>query len=111
ATIVVGSMIGSGIFLKASKIASHVPNPWLVVLVWVASGALTFFGALAIAELGAAKPKSGGLYVALHDAYGPFVAFLFGWSLLTILQTGSIAGLAAGIVERALAAQIDITPR
>ncbi len=111
ATIVVGSMIGSGIFLKASTIAAHVPDPRLVIGVWLVSGALTFFGALAMAEHGAMRPRSGGLYAALHEAYGPFVAFLFGWSLLAILQTGSIAGLAAGVVERALTAEIGLSPR
>jgi amino acid transporter len=109
AMVVVGSMIGSGIFLKASKIAGNVPDPAIVLAVWAASGLLTFFGALAIAELGAMRPKSGGLYASLHEAYGPFVAFLFGWSLLAILQTGSIAGLAAGVVERALRAELALS--
>jgi APA family basic amino acid/polyamine antiporter len=107
--VVVGSMVGSGVFLKATKIAQRLPDPRLVLVVWAVSGVLTFFGALAIAELGALRPKSGGLYGIVHDAYGPFAAFLFGWSLLAILQTGSIAGLAAGIVERALAAQLALS--
>ncbi len=104
-------MIGSGVFLKATSIATRLPDPRLVVLVWIVSGVLTFFGALSLAELGAMRPKSGGLYAILHDEIGPFAAFLFGWSLLAILQTGSIAGLAAGVVERALAAQFALTPR
>lgn len=92
-------MIGSGIFLKASAIATLVPQPWMVLAVWVVAGALTFFGALSFAELGAARPRAGGLYVYLHEAYGPLVGYLFGWSLLAVLQTGSIAGLAAGVAQ------------
>lgn len=97
--IVVGSMIGSGIFLKASGIAQVIASPVLILLVWLVSGLLTLAGALVIAELGAMIPEPGGLYVYLHRAYGPFVGFVFGWSLLAVLQTGSIAGLAAGSVQ------------
>ena len=97
--IVVGSMIGSGIFLKASEIATLVSHPPLILLIWVASGLLTLGGALVLAELGAMMPEAGGLYVYLRRAYGPFVGFLFGWSLLAVLQTGSIAGLAAGAMQ------------
>lgn len=97
--IVVGSMIGSGIFLKASGIAQLLPHPLLILLVWLASGLLTLGGALVMAELGAMMPDAGGLYIYLRRAYGPFVSFLFGWSLLAVLQTGSIAGLAAGAIQ------------
>lgn len=97
--IVVGSMIGSGIFLKASEIANVIPHPPLILMVWLASGLLTLGGALVVAELGAMMPEAGGLYVYLRRAYGPFVGFLFGWSLLAVLQTGSIAGLAAGAIQ------------
>lgn len=97
--IVVGSMIGSGIFLKASEIAEIIPNPPVILLVWLVAGLLTLGGALVMAELGAMMPDAGGLYVYLHRAYGPFIGFLFGWSLLAILQTGSIAGLAAGAMQ------------
>lgn len=97
--IVVGSMIGSGIFLKASGIAQLVAHPPLILGVWLVAGLLTLGGALVIAELGAMMPEAGGLYIYLRRAYGPFVAFLFGWSLLAVLQTGSIAGLAAGAMQ------------
>ncbi len=97
--IVVGSMIGSGIFLKASEIARILPHPPLILAVWVVAGLLTLGGALVVAELGAMMPEAGGLYVYLRRAYGPFVGFLFGWSLLAVLQTGSIAGLAAGAMQ------------
>ena len=96
--IVVGSMIGSGIFLKAAEIAPLVAHPPLIMVIWLASGLLTLGGALVVAELGAMMPEAGGLYIYLRRAYGPFVGFLFGWSLLAVLQTGSIAGLAAGAV-------------
>ena len=97
--IVVGSMIGSGIFLKASGIAQLVAHPPLILGVWLLAGLLTLGGALVIAELGAMMPEAGGLYIYLRRAYGPFIAFLFGWSLLAVLQTGSIAGLAAGAMQ------------
>lgn len=97
--IVVGSMIGSGIFLKAGGIAQLIPHPPIILGVWLLAGFLTLGGALVIAELGAMMPEAGGLYVYLCRAYGPFIGFLFGWSLLAVLQTGSIAGLAAGAVQ------------
>ncbi len=108
--IVVGSMIGSGIFLKASGIAQVITSPALILIVWLTSGLLTLAGALVIAELGAMIPEPGGLYVYLHRAYGPFVGFVFGWSLLAVLQTGSIAGLAAGSVQTLQALFPDIKP-
>lgn len=107
-TIVVGSMIGSGIFLKASGIAQKIPSPTVVLAVWMVSGILTLFGALTLAELGACRPRAGGLYVYLYEAYGPFVAFLFGWSLLAVVETGSIAGIAVGIA-RTFAAQVPLS--
>jgi len=108
-TIVVGSIIGSGIFLKASKIATLVPDPWIVLAVWIVSGILTLFGALTLAELGARNPRAGGLYVYLGDAFGPFVSFLFGWCMLLVLQTGSMASLAAGVAQ-AFGAQVGLSP-
>ncbi|MFA5507195.1 MAG: amino acid permease [Vulcanimicrobiota bacterium] len=97
--IVVGSMIGSGIFLKATEIAQVLPRPFLILGAWLLAGLLTLGGALVLAELGAMIPEAGGLYVYLTRAYNPFVGFLFGWSLLAVLQTGSIAGLAAGSIQ------------
>ncbi|MBI3925916.1 MAG: amino acid permease [Armatimonadetes bacterium] len=108
--IVVGSMIGSGIFLKASEIAHLLPDPAIVVAVWVAAGALTLCGGLVMAELGAMYPHSGGLYVYLREAYGSFFAFVFGWSLLAILQTGSIAGMAAGAAQSLTVLWPEIEP-
>lgn len=102
-TTVVGAIIGTGIFLKARYIAQLLPDPNVVVLLWVVAGALSLFGALVISELGAMYPRSGGLYVYLTEAFGPMVGFLFGWSMLSIMQTGSLAGIAAGIMENATA--------
>lgn len=98
-TTVVGACIGTGIFLKAAAISTLLPNPWLVVLLWVVAGALSLFGALVVAELGGMYPHSGGLYLYLTEAFGPFVGFLFGWAMLSILQTGSLAGIAAGVMQ------------
>lgn len=99
ATVVVGSMIGSGIFLKASGMAALLPHPPLILACWLLAGLLTLSGALVIAELSVHFPGSGGVYLFLREAYGPRVAFLFGWSLLAILQSGSIAGLACGLAQ------------
>lgn len=97
--VVIGSMIGAGIFLKAGAIASLLPNPWLALSVWVVAGFLSLAGALTLAELSARYPQSGGLYVFLREAYGEKMAYSFGWSLLAVMQTGSIAAIAAGISQ------------
>lgn len=97
--VVVGSMIGTGIFLKAGAIAPLLPSPWLALSVWVVAGLLSLAGALTMAELSARYPQSGGLYVFLREAYGEKMAYCFGWSLLAVMQTGSIAAIAAGISQ------------
>lgn len=96
ALLVIGSVIGSGIFLTPGKIASTVQSVESVFFVWVLGGVLSFFGALAYAELGAMFPRSGGIYVFLREAYGPLLAFLYGWCTFFVMQSGSIATLAAG---------------
>lgn len=108
-TVVVGSMIGSGIFLKASEMAAILPHPGILLACWLAAGLLTLSGALVISELSARFPKAGGPYVFLYHAFGPRIAFLFGWSLLAVLQTGSIAAIACGMAK-ILAAQWTLTP-
>ena len=95
-TIVVGSMIGSGVFLKASSMCQLLPHPAWLLLAWLLSGLLTLCGCLTLAELAARFPNTGGLYVYLKEAYGPIWGYLFAWSLLAIMETGSIAGMAAG---------------
>jgi len=94
--IVVGTVIGSAIFLVPNSVAASLPSAPLIVLVWSATGLLSFFGALAFAELGAMIPATGGQYVYLREAYGPLVGFVSGWALFLVIQTGSIATLAAG---------------
>jgi len=92
--IVVGSMIGSGIFLVSAESARLVGAPGWLLLAWTLAGVLTITGALCCAELAAMMPKAGGQYVFLREAYSPAVGFLFGWSLLLVIQTGMIAAVA-----------------
>jgi len=95
-SIVVGTIIGSAIFLIPSTVATLVGSPSLVLVVWVVGGILTVFGALSLAELGSMYPGAGGLYVYLRETYGPLAAFLYGWGLLAMIHSGGIAGLALG---------------
>lgn len=92
--IVIGTVIGSGIYLVPGGVARQIPSTKLVLLVWLAGGLLSLFGALSLGELGAMHPGAGGLYVYLRAAYGRPVAFLYGWGLLTLIQSGSLATLA-----------------
>jgi len=94
ASIVVGTVIGSGIFLVPSTMIQAVGSPKMVFLVWVAGGLLSVFGALTYAELAAALPEAGGEYVFLREAYGPFWGFLYGWTQMWVAKSGSIATLA-----------------
>ena len=94
ASIVVGIIIGAGIFLVPSLVAKSLPSaPWIIA-VWVVSGILSFCGALAFAEMGAAMPATGGQYVFLREAFGPMAAFLCGWTFLLVSMTASMAWLA-----------------
>lgn len=95
-SLVAGTIIGTGIFLKTSVMTQQVGSPALVLLVWVAAGLLSLAGALTYAELGGLLPKAGGEYVYLRAAYGNLPAFLFGWMRFVVGATGSIAALAAG---------------
>lgn len=97
--LIIGSVIGSGIFLVPSEIAQKLSTPFLILLVWVASGILTFLGALTYAELGAAIPKAGGQYIFLKEAFGPVWGFLYGWVLFLVIQTGSIAAVAVAFAK------------
>lgn len=94
ASIVVGTVIGSGIFLVPSAMIQAVGSPKMVFLVWVAGGLLSVFGALTYAELASALPEAGGEYVFLREAYGPFWGFLYGWTQMWVAKSGSIATLA-----------------
>ena len=94
--IVIGTVIGSAIFLVPNTVARSLPSAVWIVAVWSLTGVLSFFGALAYAELGAMIPDTGGQYVYLREAYGPMVGFVSGWASFLVIQSGSIATLAAG---------------
>jgi basic amino acid/polyamine antiporter, APA family len=96
AAIVVGTVIGSAIFLVPNDMVKSVGSPMMVFAVWVFGGMLTLFGALSYAELAAALPHAGGEYVFLREAYGPLWAFIYGWTQMWVAKSGSIATLATG---------------
>lgn len=97
--VVVGTIIGSGIFLVPAEMMQAVGSAKLVYLAWVVGGLLSFAGALTYAELGAMKPQAGGEYVYIRDAYGPLPAFLYAWTWFAIAKPGSVATIATGIVR------------
>ncbi len=92
--LVVGTVIGSGIFLVPHNIALEVGTERRLLLVWIVGGVLALAGALSLAELGAALPESGGVYSYLREAYGKLPAFLYGWGMLLVIESGSVATLA-----------------
>lgn len=96
ASIVVGSILGTGVFLKTSTMSVLVGNPWMVLVIWVVAGLLSLAGALAYAELGSLMPNAGGEYVYLKEGYGDIWAFLYGWMRFWIGSPGSIAAYAVG---------------
>jgi len=98
-TIVAGSMIGSGIFIVSADISRQVGSPAALLAVWIVAGLMTIAGALAYGELAAMMPEAGGQYVYLREAYGGLVAFLFGWTLLLIVQTGTVAAVAVAFAR------------
>src|SRR5947209_9935746 len=97
--IVVGTIIGSGIFLVPAEMMQAVGSARLVYLAWLVGGLLSFFGALTYAELGAMKPQAGGEYVYIRDAYGPMLGFLYAWTWFVIAKPASIAAISTGIVR------------
>ncbi|MGH7672730.1 MAG: APC family permease [Gemmatimonadales bacterium] len=92
--LVVGSMIGSGIFIVSADILRQVHSPGLLLLVWGLSGVVTLLGALTYGELAAMYPKAGGQYVYLREGISPLFGFLYGWTLFTVIQTATIAAVA-----------------
>jgi len=97
--VVVGTIIGSGIFLVPAEMMQAVGSARLVYLAWIAGGLLSFFGALTYAELGAMKPQAGGEYVYIRDAYGPLAGFLYAWTWFAIAKPASIATITTGMVR------------
>jgi APA family basic amino acid/polyamine antiporter len=92
--LVMGGIIGSGIFVTPAEVARHVGTPLLIVGAWLIGGIVALAGALVYAELAARRPAVGGQYAYLRDAYGPLPAFLYGWSLLLVSQSGGMAAVA-----------------
>jgi APA family basic amino acid/polyamine antiporter len=92
-TLVIGSMIGSGIFIVSAEIARLVGSPALLILAWVVTGFMTVVGALTYGELAAMMPTAGGQYVFLRESLGPLWGFLYGWSMFLVIQTGTIAAV------------------
>ncbi len=97
--IVMGAMIGSGIFIVSADIARTVGSPGLLLLVWLATGVVTVIGALSYGELAGMMPQAGGLYVYLREAYGPLVGFLYGWTTFLVIQTGTIAAVCVAFAK------------
>jgi APA family basic amino acid/polyamine antiporter len=97
--VVVGTIIGSGIFLVPAEMMQAVGSAKLVYLAWLVGGVLSFFGALTYAELGAMKPQAGGEYVYVRDAYGPLAGFLYAWTWFVIAKPATVATVTTGLVR------------
>src|SRR6185312_6026607 len=100
--VVIGGIIGSGIFINPYIVAQRLDSSQLVLLAWVVGGAIALAGALCYAELGALLPKAGGQYVYLRDGLHPLAGFLYGWALLLIIETGAIAAVSIAFATYAL---------
>jgi basic amino acid/polyamine antiporter, APA family len=96
---VLGSVIGSGIFLTTGVMAAALPSPTLILAAWVAGGVVALSGGLTYAEMGSMYPRSGGVYVYLREAFGPLIAFLYGWAALLVFFSGGIAAVAVGFAD------------
>ena len=114
--LVIGSMVGSGIFIVAADISRQVRSPGLLIMTWVVTALLTIIAALSYGELAAAMPHAGGQYVYLREAFGPLYGFLFGWTMFLVIQTGTIAAVAvafskfAGVFFPGIAADRYLLP-
>src|SRR5438067_12068353 len=97
--IVIGSMIGSGIFITSAESSRLTGAPGWLILAWAVAGVMTITGALCCSELAAMMPRAGGVYVFLREAYGPSLGFLFGWTLFLVIQTGTIAAVAIAFAK------------
>lgn len=100
--IVVGGVIGSGIFIVPANIAQYVGSPVWLMAVWIVGGIMALFGALTLSELGSMFPQAGGMYVYLREAYGSLISFLFGWTLFLVIDSGTIATLAVAFSSKYL---------
>ncbi len=98
-TLVMGSMIGSGVFIVAADISRQVQSPGLLMATWLVTATLTIIAALSYGELAAAMPQAGGQYIYLREAFGPLAGFLYGWTFFTVIQTGTIAAVAVAFAK------------
>ncbi len=99
ATIIMGSMIGSGIFIVSANMARDLNSPGLLLIAWGITAVMTVIGALSYGELAAAMPRAGGQYVFLREAFGPVFAFLYGWTMFLVIQTGTIAAVVVAFAK------------
>jgi len=97
--VVVGSMIGSGIFIVSAEMARLIGSPGWLLVAWLITGVLTVAGALSYGELAAMMPRAGGMYVYLRETFSPLLGFLYGWTLFLVIQTGTIAAVAVGFAR------------
>src|SRR5262245_58137868 len=97
--VVIGSMIGSGIFLVSATMARYLGSPGWLLVAWLVTGVLTVTAALSYGELAAMMPRAGGQYVYLREAYSPLWGFLYGWTLFLVIQTGTIAAVAVAFAR------------
>lgn len=97
--IITGSMIGSGIFIVSAEISRQVHYPGMLLLAWAVTAVITILGALSYGELAAAMPKAGGQYIYLKEAFGPLYGFLYGWTLFSVIQTGTIAAVGVAFAK------------
>src|SRR5258708_6708951 len=108
--LVVGSMIGSGIYIVSADILRQVHSPGVLLFVWVLSGVVTLLGALSYGELAAMYPKAGGNYVYLREAISPLCGYLYGWTLFVVIQTGTIAAVAVAFARFTSVLFPSVTP-
>ena len=109
--VVVGSMIGSGIFIVSADMARLIGSPGWLLVAWLVTGVLTIAAALSYGELAAMMPRAGGQYVYLREAFSPLWGFLYGWTLFMVIQTGTIAAVAVGVRALSRRARSRRSPR
>ena len=100
-SVVAGSIIGSGVFMKPATMAEQLGSPIWLIIVWILAGIFSLFGALIYAELGAMLPQTGGIYAYFRFMFGDFFAFLYGWSAFAVINTAAVAAISFVCAEYA----------